>query len=290
MGSLPAKVRISGYCGEFQRQRYSGSRLPGWTNNQFVYSPSQLKTYFALVETPGQGTYVCPIIANSSNTITLDSAASSFFGTPVGVSIIPYWTPATLFPASNANVTFNPTTSLTDLKTQILIPNYNSGTTNSPDAAAYYFYNGAWRLVGASSTISHDNDPLVVDGYIRVRNPVGTPTLPFIVLGSVLSSTLSTPFETSQTLEIDNYASFVSPFTTTLDQLDLKLGNGFLDSPNYRAQGDRLMLFDNDTARTTKSPYATFYRFAGEWKRFGEPPTGNFGSFFSSRWDRFLDS
>ena len=98
-----------------------------WTVNQFVYAAgTQPKRYYVLIgpaANPKEGhTYF--INSNTNNQLTVDTTQDNLTGIPsngtVQLVVIPYWTPATLFPASDANVSFTPTTSSASYKTQLL--------------------------------------------------------------------------------------------------------------------------------------------------------------------------
>ena len=106
---------------------------PGWTNNQFVYAAgTQPKHYYVLI---GNGGATNPkeghnytVTSNGSNTLTVDSSLDNLTGV-VGntrVTLIPYWTPATIFPSGDAGVSFTATTNPPSYKTEVLIPNTSS--------------------------------------------------------------------------------------------------------------------------------------------------------------------
>src|ERR1700716_2602320 len=81
---------------------------PGWTANQFVYvAGSQPKHYYALIGgggslNPKEGRFY-PITANGTNTLTVTTSTANDVSGIVAntqVTIIPYWTPATIFPTA----------------------------------------------------------------------------------------------------------------------------------------------------------------------------------------------
>ena len=179
-------------------QSVSGSVItvtgtPGWIGNQFVYAPGpQPKHYYALIgsggaSNPKEGhTYF--VSANGSNTLTVDTTADNLTGITVNTQLllIPYWTPATVFPASDANISFTPTTSSAAYKRRFWFRTIPQSGTNLPYAPAYFFSNNVdgtssnvgWRIAGDNTT-DHSDDPLLPDGYFVVRNINGAPTLPF---------------------------------------------------------------------------------------------------------------
>src|SRR6202011_1744607 len=105
------------------------------------------KHYYALIgpsstTDPKEG-HIYTVVASGSNTLSVDITRDDLTGIPVNTRIvlIPYWTPATLFPASDQNVSFTPTTSTSSYKTQIQIPNYVMPGTNLPVSPLSVFSN-----------------------------------------------------------------------------------------------------------------------------------------------------
>lgn len=248
----------------------SGS--PGWTTNQFVYAQgSQSNHYYALigaaaVANPKEG-HAYPITANSASTFTVDTTNDSLTGVPANaqVVIIPHWTLATVFPPSDANVSFTPTTATRTIKTEILIPDYNATGIN-PSAAAVYFYsdqvNGepstGWRIVGDNVTDRGD-DILIPDGYFTVRNLNSAPTLPLTAVGSVLTRKLATPQLTNAASARDNSVSMVRPISVPLISTGLNPADGsFVATTATRSLQDQLFVFDNTTVALNKSPSAVY--------------------------------
>ena len=283
-------------------QSVSGSIItvagtPGWTNNQFVYNaPSgQIKTYFALIgaggaSNPKEG-HIYFVSANGANTLTVDTSADNLSGIVVNtqVILIPYWTPATIFPATDANVSFTPTTATATYKTQVLVPNNAANGINLP-VTTYFFSNNVngtsgnvgWRLVGDNTT-DHGNDPLSTNSYFVVRNMNNAPTLPLKGIGGVLTKKLATALRTSVAQSQDNAVSMVRPVDVTLNQSGLGPSDGsFVATPpmlptrNARiALKDQLLVFDNSVAAFDKQPAAIYYYSEGPgkkagWKLFGD--------------------
>jgi len=283
-------------------QSVSGSVItvagtPGWTPNQFVYAAgSQIKTYFVIIGSggatnPKEGhTYF--VSANGSNTLTVDTSADNLSGIVANTQaiVIPYWTPATIFPATDADVSFTPTTATATYKTQILVPNNAAAGTNLPYAATYFFSNNVngisgnvgWRLVGDNTT-DHGNDALVSNSYFVVRDMNGAPTLPLKGIGGVLTKKLATGLRTSVTQFQDNAVSMVRPVDVTLNQSGLGPTDGsFVATPAFLptrdsklALKDQLLLFDNSSVAFDKPPSAVYYYSQGPgrnagWKLFGD--------------------
>ena len=78
---------------------------PGWTDNRFVYAAgTQSKHYYVLIgnggaTNPKEG-HTYAVTSNGSNTLTVDTSFDNLTGVVANtrVTLIPYWTPATIFP------------------------------------------------------------------------------------------------------------------------------------------------------------------------------------------------
>src|ERR1051326_1264013 len=112
--------------------------------SQFLYGGTQHNHYYALIgPISGAGTkegHTFQITDNTSNTLTVVTGDDNLNGIPANtqVEVIPYWTPATIFPASDANVSFTPTTSPPNYQTPLRVPNYSAPGINLPYSAEYY--------------------------------------------------------------------------------------------------------------------------------------------------------
>ena len=246
---------------------------PGWVTNQFVYvQGSQPNHYYALIgpastTNPKEG-HIYTITANSGSTLTVDTTNDALTGIPANaqVVVIPYWTPATLFPASNANISFTPTTSPPTYKTLLRVPNYAASGINLPYAAEYYFNSGAWQRISPPGV--GDDDALLPDGYFVVRTSNGAPTLPLTNLGAVLLKKTSTALLTAASPGQDNPAGLVRPFDVALNATGLSSAFG---------ASDQLLLFNNAQAAFDKAPSA-IYTYDTRWRLAGDATLADRGS------------
>lgn len=269
-------------------QSVSGSTLTvsgsPWTANQFVYNgTNQRNRYYALIGPGGSGNtkegHTFLVTANTQNELTLDTAQESLTGVPAGAQLvlIPYWTLASVFPPTDQNVSFTPTTSTRSFQTQILIPNYDAVGINPGYSATYYFINSGanvgWRKFGEDPTAERGDDPLAPDGYIVVRNQNGAPTRPLAAAGAVLMKKLTIPLATSATTQQDNSVAMIRPVTVPLSGTGLSPANGsFVATTSTRSFQDQLLLFNNAQAAINKAPSATYYYMNNGWRLFGDDP------------------
>lgn len=253
-----------------------------WTANQFVYAAgSQPNHYYALIgpastSNPKEG-HTYPILGNGTNTLTVELSQDNLVGIPANaqVSIIPNWTLATAFPASDQNVSFTPTISTSAYKTQIRVPDASAAGTNLP-YTTYFFSNNVngttgnvgWRLLGDNLT-NHGDDPLLPDSYFVVRNLNGAPTLPLVSLGSVLLKKLTVPLMTSTSTAQDNPVGILRPLDVSLNATGLKATDGSF-VPN-----DQLLVFNNAQAGFDKAPSVIYYQDPAApespWRAVGDP-------------------
>lgn len=237
--------------------------------------------------------YNYPITANGTDTLVVNTGSGTLAGISAGtrVKVIPYWTPATIFPSSDASTSFTPTTSTSSYKTQILVPD-NTASGSSLPVTTYFFSNNVdgtpnnigWRVVG-NNTTDHGDDPLPPSGYIVVRNLNGSPTLPLKGIGAVLTEQFATRLRSLAAKAQDNAVSMTRPVNVTLNQTGLNPNDGsFIASvPSGELRGqkvavkDQLLLFDNSVAAINKQPSAVYYYTSG-WRLLGDPLAGDHGN------------
>ena len=296
----PPFTRPVAYVGAITSAADSTITVSGspWSANQFVYMQSvQRNHYYALIgpastTNPKEG-HIYTVVSNSMNSLTVDTSQDNLVGIPANAQllVIPNWTPATIFPASDANISFTPTTSSASYKTQLLIPDYAAPGINQGYATTYFFSsnvdgtvnNIGWRIVGDNTT-SHDDDPLLPDGYMAVRNQNGAPALSLTALGSVLTKKLAVALDTSAASpsvlgqQQDNAVSMVRPIDVTLNNTGLTPDDGSFvatrpsTSNHLISGGDHLLVFSNSNVGFNKPPSAIYYYTTpGGWRSTKDP-------------------
>ena len=169
--------------------------------------------------------------------MTVDTSGDSLSGVPANsqVLVVPHWTLATIYPATDANVTFTPTAVIGTYKTQIL-PNFAFTGSNLPASPTYFFDGNTskWRRVGDGGADFGD-DVIAPNNYFVVRNANGAPTLPLNSVGSVLTKKFATPLATSNSQLKDNAAAMIRPVDVALSATGLSPTDGsFVASTNHR--------------------------------------------------------
>jgi uncharacterized protein (TIGR02597 family) len=247
-----------------------------WAASQFVYGGTQRNRYYVLIGSGGTSntkegrSYA--VASNSTNSLTLDTTEDlSAITANTSIQVIPYWTPATVFPAADANTSFTPTTSSSSYQTQIRVPSPTAAANNSTPAAIYFYSNNVdgtgsnvgWRQAGDNFT-SHDDDALLPDSYFVVRNANGAPAGSLTLNGTVPGTKVQVPLVASTAAQ-DNAVGMVRPVGVALNAIGLKQTDGTM------LPDDRLLLFDNSVAAFNKTPRS--YYFGAGWRLEGDPTT-----------------
>jgi uncharacterized protein (TIGR02597 family) len=222
------------------------------------------------------------VVANGTNTLTVSLNGDSLSTVPAGstISVIPYWTLGTVFPPSASGTAFIASTSPLFPETEILVPNYSGTGTDLSASATYFFYNNIWCLVGDSVSNSHNDDPLMPDGYIMVRNPDTTTTL--TAMGNVLTGNFMIPLATSATQQQDNSVAICRPVNTSLNNLGLTSGSAFAVTTSPLFTQDQVLIFSGTEAALDKSATATYFYYMGTsgtgWRLVGDSITNDHGT------------
>ncbi len=248
--------------------------VPGapWTASpaQFVYGGAQHNHYYLLIgPSATKEGHIYAITGNTANTLTVATTAQNdVSGIPANtqITIIPNWTPATIFPATDANVSFTPTASPPSYKTLLRVPDYSASGTNLGYAAEYYFSSNMWQRVSPAGDGS--DDPLLPDGYFVVRNDNGAPTLPVTNIGAVLLKKSAAPLMTATNHAQDNPFGILRPLDIPLDATGLGPADGSF------VANDQLLVFNNAQAALNKSPVIYYYDTSvgnsGGWRLTGD--------------------
>ena len=250
-----------------------------WTANQFVYAAgSQPKTYFLLIGSGAKEGSYYTITSNGANTVTVDLEGEDISAVQAGAQIlvVPYATLASVFPPSDANVSFSPSPNQFNRQTQILIPNYNGTGINLSTSATYYFLNGAWRKFGSATSENFNDQPFLNNGYFIVRNAATATSLSNA--GSVLMEKTTVPLVTRTNTQQDNFVSVIRPIDVKLNDLGLISSGAFAASPSSFNRVDQLFVFDNSAVGINKSASATYYYFNNAWRKFGQSPAIDAGT------------
>ena len=258
---------------------------PAWTTNQFVrVAGTQPNTYYVQVLSGSKEGAFFTITSNTASSLQInlngDTLSPSDMAAGVLITVIPYHTLGTVFPAG-AGVNGSATHGAAARQTEILIPSSGIAGTNLASSTSYYYYTGTttpgagWRKAGATGVLAND-DILLPSSYFVVRHNVATATSLTNVGNVQMSKSYARIGTIQNNLDQDNYVSVSTGAPLTLAQLDL-LSAGFVGSATHgaAARGDQILVFDNATAGKNKAASASYYYYTGTtspgagWRRAG---------------------
>lgn len=274
---------------------------PGWSVDQFAFAPQsgQHDTFFVLLganaslpaggPTPKEGCFYT-VVANGTNALTLDLNGDDLSAVQPGtrVTLIPYWTLGTAFPASDAGNSFVAADPNLEMATTIRVasaketsttgasgPNSGEGS-NSPSLCN--FSDGAWRSV-TSPNVVRDDDLIFPDSHLVVRNNSTTP-LTFRSTGTVLMAKFTVPVSTPEAnYALDLPVALPRPVGISLNDLGL-INSGAL-APAQDASTltkDTLATYDNAIVGYNKTPTAIYYYAQGAWRKVDGSPAQDYGA------------
>ncbi len=237
---------------------------------------------------PKEGSYYT-VTANGTNSLTVNLNGDSLGTVSAGttVTLIPYWTLGTAFPASDAGTSYvaSSGTNVRSRATQVLFPDVTSAGTDLAPNAIYYNYNSHWRYVNATDTTSsYDDTILPPTNYFILRNTNVTTaptTLTFTPTGSVYMNRVSIPLATEAASRQDNAVTVPRPASVTLNDLGLITSGAFAASSgtSARTRADSLFVYDNTQIGTDKSASAIYFYYNGAWRYVNATdPTADYGS------------
>jgi len=231
---------------------------------------------------PKEGCYY-QIVSNTPTSLTVtlplvgDSITSLSAGTQV--SVIPFWTLGTLFPSTSSGTAFTATTALRSIKTQILLPDYNSVGINKAAASIYFFYSGNWRYTQDPNELTtvYDDTVLIPGGYFIVRNPAGTASSVFTVQGNVTNKQVTLPLYTETNVQQDNPIAVLRPVDTPLNQMGLIESGAFVPTTALRTIKDQLLVYSGTTTGINRAADKVYFYYNNDW-RLTTDTTGSHGS------------
>src|SRR5581483_2999730 len=220
------------------------------------------------------------VTANDASTLTLNLNGDTLSGVGANtqVTILPYPSLSSVFPASDAGTSFVASSSAFIRKTEIYIPNYSGSGINLSTAKSYFFLNGAWRLAGNAVTEDHGDDILLPGAYFQIRNNDGTTTTLTFTGNVPTRKKLSLPVATQTGTKHDNLLSLSRPVDTSLNQLGLVESGAFTPSTSTFLRADELYVFDNTQVGFNKSASATYFYYNGAWRKANQDVTVDAGS------------
>lgn len=235
------------------------------TTNQFA-------TTFFIRFTSGTGKGLWTTI--SSNTTSAFVFANTAILSDINVgdtfTVYPHRTLTNVFTDGMAGLSYAKTTSLANRQTEVLIPDTTGVGTNRPISATYFYFNNAWRKVGAAPTVNFNNTVLPPQDHFILRNRTANP-LTYISMGDV-TAVQRARYIPTETIKTDVVAAAGFPLKIKLAQLGLGGTSAFATTTNVAVRKDELLVFDNTAVGQNKPALATFFFFNNAWRKVGDSP------------------
>lgn len=197
---------------------------PGWTANAFA--PQAGQTYFVRLRSGTLKGHYFTVTGNGANALTVETAGLALDAIQAGdlFEVAPYWTLGTLYPAAQLGTGFLPSNSVAR-QTELLVYSPDLIGTNRAPSASYFFFNGAWRRVGAAVSVSFNDTVLPPDSYLLHRNRAAATVLARV--GRVFDGALGTVLATDATRANDNHLALAHPRPVTLAASNLVESGAF---------------------------------------------------------------
>ena len=246
-----------------------------FTANALQYvAGSQPNTYYLQFSTGSATGQFSTVVSNASSSVTTEFEVDVLSQVSVGDQVVlrPYWTLATLFPSTAANVSFVPSTSNfpAGRRTEILFPD-SVGVGINKSASAIYFYNSFWRKSG--DTTPNRNDVVIPpDQFVIIRGNNSSTSTALTVVGSVQTYSNTVSLLRPATGSNDNPIALSVPVDVSLGNLNLiSSGGPFLASTsNFPAgRGDEIIVYNNASIGKNKSASAIYF-YNSFWRKSGD--------------------
>ena len=145
-------------------------------------------------------------------------------------------------------------------------------------SSTYFFFNSAWRKVGANVNSNYNDTVFLPDQYVVIRQNNGADTTQVTAMGQVALSRIRIPLYSNSFggPKQDNFVGLVRPSNYSLDQSGLT--NAFTATTSLGSRNDELLVFDNSVQQKNKGPSATYFYYNNGWRKVGASVSVNFGA------------
>ena len=241
--------------------------------NSFQYAATtQPKTYFVSVTSGNLTGTGFLVVSNGTGDITVALDGLTAVSADItGIEVRALWTLNTLFPSSDANASFTPSTGVNAAtrRTQLVMPNF-TGTGINRAASAVYFYNPTlsdWVATTATGTKAGDT-PLLPSQYLIHRNTGGTPVvLSPTVVGSVFSKPGALYLGTLSSGANDNPVGLPRPTDYLLSECGFTDSN-FIQSTGLNAatRRDTILVYSTTGSGVNRSASKVYFKYLNTWR------------------------
>lgn len=235
--------------------------------DQYAYvSGSQPVSYYVLVTNGRLKGYFFTVQGNTADSLRIDPQGLAITSRDIeAVSLRPYWSLGSLFPASQATISFIPTTDPSDVMTTVVIsPPVTYGPQQPQDVGeSFYFSADLNNWVSTADPSVSAADAIIPPGaYVYVQN-TGTNNYPLHVFlsGSVLKDQFNFSFTSSSIASAINYFSLPRNSSYAINEIGFNNSN-FTPSTGTSTSDrkDQLIIDDGHGGIG-----AIYYRYKNQW-------------------------
>ena len=235
--------------------------------NQYSYVAGvQPVTYYALVTAGTLKGDFFTVQGNTANSLLIDPEGLPIASREItAVSLLPYWSLSSLFPPSQATISFIPTTNPSNVMTKVVIsPPVTYGTQQPQNAGQSYYFNAdLTNWVSATNPTVPAGDAVIPPGaYVYVQN-TGSNNYPLheFISGSVLTNQFNLFFTSSRTSSVISYFSLPRNSSYPIGQIGFNNSNFTQSTGTGLAQRNDQLIIDNGHGGVS----AIYYRFKNQW-------------------------
>ncbi len=177
------------------------------------------------------------------------------------LSVIPYWTLATLFPEDNACIHRSTGMSLLQRRTRLMLPDLNGPGINLPPSRIFFQNEEGWFEETAGNAPA-GNTPLPPDLFLWIRHRERDGDTTFLISGYVQCGPFRLQLDAPAGTKQDNALALFRPVDVRLRDLGLLTDPSVFTPSNGTSliqRRDLILVFDNDATGINKAPAGIFY-------------------------------
>ena len=235
--------------------------------DQYAYvAGTQPVTYYVLVTAGRLKGYFFTVQGNTADSLRIDPEGMTITSRDIkAVSLLPYWSLGSLFPASQATISFIPTTNPSDVMTVVVIsPPVTYGPQQPQNVGeSFYFSTDLNNWVSTANPSVSAADSVIPPGaYVYVQN-TGTNNYPLHVFlsGSVLKDQFNFFFTTSSVASAISYFSLPRNSSYPINEIGFNNSNFTQSTGTSTSQRKDQLIMDDGHGGIG----AVYYRYKNRW-------------------------
>lgn len=177
------------------------------------------------------------------------------------LSLIPYWSLATLFPEDNTCIHRSTDASLLQRRTRVMLPDLGGPGINLPPSRIFFQNDEGWFEESAGNRPAGDT-PLPPDLFLWIRHRPGDGNTTFLISGYVQCGPFRLQLDAPAGAKQDNALALFRPVDVRLRDLGLLSDPSVFTPSNGTSliqRRDLILVFDNEAPGINKAPAGIFY-------------------------------